>query len=732
MASIGDPVSSISYADIGFPGGSSGVIFDPHGSYVLAARAGRITACDTKTGKVQWHVNDSAGTVVAGGACSPDGKSIALLWGIFTKLCLRVLDLATGADRFGRGPWVNRSPVFSPNGQLLAYSLWDLSASPTTQKVTVVPGGSGTPDLWTAPGFGGLFAKFGDPPNSAISPIWFSPDSRLLAIRREGPARIELFDAVTGDPTPLTLPLGQGRSIFTPDSRYVVTFNSQAAQWPVVRFTDAETGLIAWETQLVGGSTPPTSQAGGIFSTDAGKVAVFTDSGTAVFDLPASAPQSHPLFPPDPTASPHAFSPGGNFLSLVQVLSDADWRIRIVEAGSGNTVWQRNFPGSFDSVFSPDGRYFAVWGSGTSIDVFTAGDPYQPSDPVFAGRISSQAQFDAPVTDVGITGGSTPVAVAVSAPSGADPVVSMLGVDDGHPVRTVPVRGLILATVCGPSAAWVGVGSANGLLHILHTDSTGDWKAKHGGSVNAVATATSAQLIVTASSDLRVRVFTPDMAPGDDPNQRQPLWSTAKHPQSVIHVAVSADSRWVISGCADGNAYIFENTSDAGEHTAQHTIPSSSRIRTLAFGGTHLAAVGFDDGSAVVVDAATGDTYTLRHQSPVLSLSFNGDASLLASASAVPDALLRIWRLADFSPGDSSDAADPVDFRGPINRVAFSPIAPIVAAALTSGAVAILNTDSGNTIRLPFDDAVNNVQFSADGSLMIASTDHQVRIYSTT
>ncbi len=64
------------------------------------------------------------------------------------------------------------------------------------------------------------------------------------------------------------------------------------------------------------------------------------------------------------------------------------------------------------------------------------------------------------------------------------------------------------------------------------------------------------------------------------------------------------------------------------------------------------------------------------------------------------------------------------------------PFAVALAAAsgsLPTGLVAILHTDTGSTtLRMPFETAVGTVGFSPDGALLVAASQHTLRVYATT
>src|SRR6478735_9108620 len=241
MANLGDLVSTIAYTDIGFLGGGATIAFDPLGTYVLAARSGRFSVCDTQTGNLRWHLTDSP-SVVAAGAPGPDSTSVALIWGPLTALQLRILALADGSEKFSTDPGLYGNPAFSPDRQLLAYQ--DAAIPGTTgPEIVAVPAATGTPTTWTAPGPGWTVGSF-----SRSSPIVFSPDSRLVGYRKGN--NVVLLDAASGHPTGLSV-ASAGPWTFSADARSLLTFSWPTGRWPAITFTDLDTGLAVGQTELV-------------------------------------------------------------------------------------------------------------------------------------------------------------------------------------------------------------------------------------------------------------------------------------------------------------------------------------------------------------------------------------------------------------------------------------------------------------------------------------------------
>jgi WD40 repeat protein len=774
VTNFGDLIHRFSTDQVGL---NAAMTFDALGRTAIFARFKLLSACEPLTGKVLWQLTDEADGAVTGSAFSQDGQLMAITVASIPDFHIRVIDLGTGTERYiiqgltahSPGPIFPNSPTFSPDCQLLAFHSGDGDG-----RLFVCSAATGE-HLWQA-----AMPPKGFVNNLTTAPaMWFSPDSTLLAYPNG--SGIVVVDAKNGEAPhggelEVTAPLGSLWR-FTLDSRRIAWAQWTTGAAPTVTLTDIDTRLPVCTFSLLTG-TLLAVPGGGVFSHDARRIAVVgrrsigpgpapNRGAVAVFDLelgdsePEPLPTEfigrEPLFAPigvdiaDSTAV--AFSPGHRYLLVGTPRNGGTYGVRITDTDTSETVWLRENPTAFPSLFSPDGKYFAAWGTGDGYQIFAAGDPPDPgSDPAFLSKLRSSTVFDHAVTNIGVVACVPPVGVAATlgGDDGAGPVDASVTIfradpvpfppeDDARP-RNVPIRTLIVALACGGDDWFVAIGGGNGSLRVLNSAAP-TWQALHDGAVNAVVVAPSGSLIATGTGNpvttgtgvpaRSVQVFDRTLAPGENLDHRRPLWSSVQHPEGVIHVAMSADERWVVTGCSDGGVRVFENSVDA-EHTARRTIASFNRVRSIGFGGIQFFAVGLDQ-SAIVVDATLTDAtagssdIVYAHPFPPIGVCLNSDASLLATRTGPGDATLRVWRV----PDGTETPLFARDYHGAINGIAFNPVRPILAVALAKGGVAILNTDTGHDhIRLPFLKAVNDVQFSTDGTLLIAASDDVVNIYS--
>jgi len=157
-------------------------------------------------------------------------------------------------------------------------------------------------------------------------------------------------------------------------------------------------------------------------------------------------------------------------------------------------------------------------------------------------------------------------------------------------------------------------------------------------------------------------------------------------------------------------AHEFKDTSRAGTAGSARALAFAADSRLLALGGSRPTIDLWDAYEARPLAALSGHKPS-KLQGTVSCLAFSPDGGLLASGGH--DRTVRLWRPAT---GECVDVLD--GFSGGVERLAFSPAAPVLAAAdadsarlfdLTSGAVL--------PVRLP-EGGVNGLAFTPDGSLL--------------
>jgi WD40 repeat protein len=153
--------------------------------------------------------------------------------------------------------------------------------------------------------------------------------------------------------------------------------------------------------------------------------------------------------------------------------------------------------------------------------------------------------------------------------------------------------------------------------------------------------------------------------------------STLEHPAAVRSLAFSPDGRLVATGCADGNARIWNVA------TGQLLSPlfphdrgaRGNDVRTVAFSpdGARLLTVGGDKYARIFNVDGHGEVRKLNNVVLVNSAQFSHDGKLVATGGS--DRLVRLWDAATGEPKGS------VETTGPTIALAFSPDDELLAAA---------------------------------------------------
>jgi WD40 repeat protein len=154
----------------------------------------------------------------------------------------------------------------------------------------------------------------------------------------------------------------------------------------------------------------------------------------------------------------------------------------------------------------------------------------------------------------------------------------------------------------------------------------------------------------------------------------------------------------------------FKDDSPFGTAGSAWALAFGADSRLLALGGTRPTVDLWDAHEARQLAALSGHKSTKLFRT-VASLAFSPDGHLLASGGQ--DKTVRLWRLAD---GQCVNVLE--GFSSPVERLAFSTAAPLLAAA-DKDTVRLFDLSSGAVlpVRLP-EGGVNGLAFTANGSLL--------------
>jgi WD40 repeat protein len=162
----------------------------------------------------------------------------------------------------------------------------------------------------------------------------------------------------------------------------------------------------------------------------------------------------------------------------------------------------------------------------------------------------------------------------------------------------------------------------------------------------------------------------------------------------------------------------FKDPSPFGTAGSARALAFAADSRLLALGGSRPTVDLWDTHEARQVAALSGHRPS-KLQGTVLSLAFSPDGLLLASGGQ--DGTIRLWRAADgecVNVLGGSDGGLVGGSNGGVERLAFSPAAPVIAAADKDSA-RLFDLPSGAVLpaRLP-EGGVNGLAFTPDGSLL--------------
>jgi WD40 repeat protein len=239
------------------------------------------------------------------------------------------------------------------------------------------------------------------------------------------------------------------------------------------------------------------------------------------------------------------FLGGGNFSpdDRYVVAGCSDSSLRLVETGSGRTVWHRKKLGGrvWMAVFSPDGRRVACTTEGDSAWVFdtATGEPALPP-----------LKHTGPVTEVNFSPDGSLIATAST-----DSTARLWSAVTGEPVRA-PYRHL--------GTVWGAVFSPDGTrLITASSDRTAQmWDVKTGEkAAPAIHADQSMSGAIFTADGRRVLVYTLNSARLYDAATSKPLSPPMRHGNSNTRILVarlSPDNRYLYTGSENGTARVWD------------------------------------------------------------------------------------------------------------------------------------------------------------------------------
>ncbi|KAG8786660.1 hypothetical protein FRC12_016406 [Ceratobasidium sp. 428] len=245
----------------------------------------------------------------------------------------------------------------------------------------------------------------------------------------------------------------------------------------------------------------------------------------------------------------------------------------------------------------------------------------------------------------------------------------------------------------------------------------------HSGFVSSVAFSSDGRSVISGSDDKTVRIW--DAETGESVGE--PLKG---HADIVMAVAASSDGRWIASGSRDKTVRIWDALT--GDETLQPLRGHSGSVFSLGFSpDCRLIVSGASDKTVRIWDVETGQGVLeplIGHSDWVKSVTFSPDGHRIASGSN--DRSVRIW---DSSAGQAIIVKTLQPEIGPVNSVAFSPDGRRVVFVSRTGALSVLNAETGEILFSPLErhgGPARSVSYSPDGCwIASASDDSTIRIW---
>lgn len=306
--------------------------------------------------------------------------------------------------------------------------------------------------------------------------------------------------------------------------------------------------------------------------------------------------------------------------------------------------------------------------------------------------------------------------------SGAsDQSVRLWDVERGVELRALEdIKARVTIVAYSPDGSLLAVGGSNGtvLLYKASDYTVAQTLSMERTNIGSLAFSPDGKTLAVGAG---AKIFLWAVASGRNLN------SFDAHRSAIISLAYSADGSQIIGGGGDNALRVFdaninrELAQTRAEHARELLYTTFSRDRRFAA----YAASG--DPFVRLVSLADGSTQLIDNANAVSALAFNGDASLLAAASA--EAVI----LYDTASLRVETTLRPNQRLGAISALAFNSDSSQIAVGYSQGSIIIYAVANGRVTAelLGHTQAVRSLAFSADDrTLYSTSADGTLRIWS--